>query len=35
LNGAKNIRISGNLLKAPTQLLQRRTEDVVTDTQDD
>jgi polygalacturonase len=35
LNGAKNVRISGNSLKATTQLLQRRTEHVVTDTLDD
>lgn len=32
LNGAKNVRISGNLLKAPKQLLQRRAEGIVTDT---
>ena len=32
LNGAKNVRISGNLLKASKQLLQRRAEGIVTDT---
>ena len=32
LNGATNVRISGNLLKAPQPLLQRRTEGVVSDT---
>lgn len=32
LNGATNVRISGNLLKAPKNLLQRRTVGVFTDT---
>ena len=31
LNGAVNVRISGNLLKAPRPLLQRRTESVISD----
>ncbi|MHC4880924.1 MAG: right-handed parallel beta-helix repeat-containing protein [Planctomycetota bacterium] len=35
LNGATNVRISGNLLKSQKQLLQRRVENVVTDTSDD
>ncbi len=35
LNGAKNVRITGNLLKAPKQLLQRRAEGIVTDAADD
>ncbi len=35
LNGATNVRIRGNLLKAPAQLLLRRTDGVVTDTTDD
>lgn len=32
LNGATNVRIHGNLLNAASPLLQRRTENVVTDT---
>lgn len=35
LNGAKNVRISGNLLKAPEELLVRRAEGIVTDTTDE
>jgi hypothetical protein len=31
LNGAKNVRITGNLLTAPRPLLERRTENVVSD----
>ena len=31
LNGTVNVRISGNLLKAPRPLLQRRTESVISD----
>tara|TARA_R110002073_G_scaffold41701_12_gene117637 strand:+ start:84 stop:938 length:855 start_codon:yes stop_codon:yes gene_type:complete len=31
LNGAVNVRISGNLLKAPRPLLQRRTESAISD----
>jgi hypothetical protein len=34
LNGAKNVRIIGNLLTAPKPLLERRTENVVSDTTD-
>ncbi len=34
LNGTRNVRINDNLLKAPKWLLQRRTEEVVTDTID-
>ncbi len=35
LNGTKNVRISSNLLTAPAQLLQKRTELLMTDTLDD
>jgi len=31
LNGTKNVRIHGNTLKAPRQLLHRRTEDLMSD----
>ena len=31
LNGAKNVRITGNLLTAPRPLLERRTENIVSD----